>query len=76
VHPSELAHANRAHFNRKSGEPTLEPGSIDEEIALEEIDRLRHEEMKHYGETFEARRRRFAKKLHNVGLDPREIGRG
>ena len=68
VHPSEQAQLLRS-------QRTVEPNSMDEELALMRIDQLRYEEDAATRETFTDRRTRFAKRLARDGLDPREVGR-
>lgn len=68
MHPSEMAQLLRSH-------QTVEPSSIEEEMAIMRIDQLRYEEDARTRETFRDRRSRFARRLARDGLDPREIGR-
>ncbi len=76
LHPSEQAQLIRAGvLNRNTGDPLVAPGSLEEELALERIDDLRREESRRMDESFDARRKRFARRLHQHGLDPRETGR-
>ena len=57
LHPSEAAAAERElHWNKDRLEPKVAPGSHEEALALESIDRRRDEELAGHGDTFAARR--------------------
>ena len=77
LHPSELSRlAGASHRSRETAEPLVAPGSMEEQLALENIDIARYLFSRSIGEDYAARRKRFARALHRDGLKSDETGRG